>query len=324
VVIKRGAQWRPRKLPPVEQAVLDMLFKKDRQVVLGGRYDKHIEKTVERLHAVAEREYTGDYIRANFRVWLPGALLGVASGIGALTLAVEQSEDALLLVFLAIFIGAFGTASLASLKDALGLLLGNAPHFRRSTGRTIAPLIFAIPVFAMFGIMNNFISWPVIAIVVLLVATIVVFLYLLRAPTMQGRQVLDAIEGYKRYLSVAEEDRMAMAASEPRMTVTQFESHLPYAMALGVADAWTRKFVSRIDLSAPGSPASANDYQPTWYDGHGTVRGVSGLAGHISDSLTSHVSSAATAPSSSSSGGSGGFSSGGGSSGGGGGGGGGW
>ena len=55
--------------------------------------------------------------------------------------------------------------------------------------------------------------------------------------------MLDRIEGYLLYLTVAEADRLNMLTSEPEMTVEHFEYHLPYAMALGVEKEWSYNFV---------------------------------------------------------------------------------
>jgi uncharacterized membrane protein len=153
------------------------------------------------------------------------------------------------------------------------------------------------------------------AIMVLDGIVIVVFWFLLKAPTMQGRKVMDEIEGYKLYLSVAEADRMNMLGTEPVMSLELFERHLPYAMALGVEKPWTRHFEAQI----PPDQLAQSGGGPRWYSSHGGVSSLSSMASTLSSGMAGTISSAATRPSSSGSGGS----SGGGSSGGGGGGGGG-
>jgi uncharacterized membrane protein len=174
----------------------------------------------------------------------------------------------------------------------------------------------------MVGMLGTVVTLPTMLAIAALIAVTVAFMALMRAPTMQGRRALDAIEGYRMYLSVAESGRLDMAAREPAMTVERFEAHLPYAMALGVADAWTEKFARRVDLGKPGAAGDAHGYRPRWYRTTSGFSSPSDLAGHLSGTLGHTIAAAATAPGSASSG-SGGFSSGGGSSGGGGGGGGG-
>lgn len=153
-----------------------------------------------------------------------------------------------------------------------------------------------------------------------IVAANVVFAILLRAPTVQGRKVMDQIEGFRMYLETAEKERLNLVG-EPQMTVPRFEAILPYAIALGVEKPWSEHFEG--ELARNAVPDASSTYAPRWYSG----RSFSSSGGGFSNSVaaaTAGMSAAmlsAQPSSSSSSGFSGGGSSGGG---GGGGGGGGW
>jgi uncharacterized membrane protein YgcG len=136
------------------------------------------------------------------------------------------------------------------------------------------------------------------------------FFYLMKAPTTQGRKVMDRIEGFKMFLSVAEKDRMNFT-HPPEITPEVFEKYLPYALALDVENEWAEQF-HRALVSAGQSPA---DYHSPWYRGNG-IYSFQDLSSSIGDSISSAVSSSLPSESS----GGGGFSGGGG----GGGGGGGW
>jgi len=144
----------------------------------------------------------------------------------------------------------------------------------------------------------------------------VLFCFLMRAPTPAGRRIMDEIEGFRRYLGTAEQDRLEHMRS-PRMTPEVFEAFLPYAYAMGVENSWCERFA----LEMPEEIREQQGWQPGWY--HGNARGLSGIrhmgSGFSSD-LSSAISSASSPPGSSSGSGGGGFSGGGG----GGGGGGGW
>ena len=72
----------------------------------------------------------------------------------------------------------------------------------------------------------------------------VVFAVLMRAPTVQGRKVMDQIDGFKMYLDTAEKNRLNMRG-EPPMTVKRFERILPFAIALGRRKAVVRAFRGR-------------------------------------------------------------------------------
>lgn len=139
--------------------------------------------------------------------------------------------------------------------------------------------------------------------------------YLLKAPSREGQNIRDQINGFREYLGVAEEDRLN-ALHPPKKTPELFEKFLPYAIALDVENEWGKKFAG---ILAAAAAAGAAGY--AWY--HGTrdwSRDPAGFSNHLGSAVASAISSASTAPGSSS-GSSGGGSSGGG---GGGGGGGGW
>lgn len=167
-----------------------------------------------------------------------------------------------------------------------------------------------------FGYLN--IDMPVVAVISILVLNIL-FGAIMRAPTPLGRAVMDKIDGFKMYLETAEKERLNFF-DEPQMTVSRFESILPYAVALGVEKPWTDRFESDLARNAV-SDSQGSGYHPRWNSGSDFSAGsmsrtVSSFAAGMSAAMI-----AAQPSSSSSSGGGGGGSSGGG---GGGGGGGGW
>jgi len=142
------------------------------------------------------------------------------------------------------------------------------------------------------------------------------FAFLMRAPTLAGRRVVDEIEGFKMYLDTAEQDRLDRMRS-PQITPEVFETFLPFAYALGVENHWCERFAREM----PEEVRRQTGYHPRWYNGN--FRGMDAL-NHLGDnfgsSFSSAISSASSPPGSSSGSGGGGFSGGGG----GGGGGGGW
>jgi len=145
-----------------------------------------------------------------------------------------------------------------------------------------------------------------------------IFSYLLEAPTLSGRVLMDEIAGFKLYLEVAEE-KLLEFKHPPERTPELFERYLPYAIALGVENQWGEKFSSI--LSAASVAAQAGGHH-RWYRGQNfNTSDVGRFSSALSSGLASAAASASTPPSKSS-GGSSSFG-GGGSSGGGGGGGGG-
>jgi len=151
-----------------------------------------------------------------------------------------------------------------------------------------------------------------------LLALNTVFMFLMPAPTQKGQDLGTEIDGFRLYMKTAE--KMRLDAYEvggdrpPPMTTDRYEAFLPYAIALGVEDPWSKHFEAAM-------PEAAKNYDPSWSSGHfSSGRSLPRMTDSMVSSLSSGVSSAAPQSSGSSGGGGGGFSGGGG----GGGGGGGW
>ena len=146
---------------------------------------------------------------------------------------------------------------------------------------------------------------------------LIAFALLVRAPTIEGRKLLDEIAGLKLYLGVAERDELARMPgpdAPPLLDAERYQALLPYAVALEVEEAWTRKFTLAVGAAAAATATAGM----AWYHGVGSDN-LSSLTSAIGSSLSSQIASASTPPGSSSGSGGGGSSGGGGGGGGGGG-----
>ncbi|MCL2714479.1 MAG: DUF2207 domain-containing protein [Alphaproteobacteria bacterium] len=104
-----------------------------------------------------------------------------------------------------------------------------------------------------------------LALVLATMALNIVFFYLLRTPTREGRELLDRIEGFRMYLAATEEDRLDVIEL-PQRTPELFERYYPYAMALDCAGQWSRKFTAVL--------TAANVAFPHWYNRIVNIRNV--------------------------------------------------
>lgn len=174
---------------------------------------------------------------------------------------------------------------------------------------------------SVIWVVLTFVFSPSVAVPIILLflflILIAVFTYLIKAPTVKGRAIMDDIEGFKMYVNVAEQKQLD-ALHEPKMTPERFEALLPYAIALGVENRWGTKFENALKASLQ----ETKSYSPAWYVGTASAMAFSParFSSDMGRSFSSAISSASTPPGSSSGSGGGGFSGGGG----GGGGGGGW
>ena len=191
--------------------------------------------------------------------------------------------------------------------------------FKRNTGKTVIAVLIAIAIGGISFIISGGFGIPaIIVITALMIIGAAVFGSLVRAPTQEGRALLDEIEGIRLYMKVAERQELASMkgpGEEPLLDAKRYEALLPYAVALEVEDAWTEKFTA-----AAGAAAAAEATRHmTWYTGRGGITSLGDFTSSVSSGLNSTISSASSPPGSSSGGGGGGFSGGGGGGGGGGG-----
>lgn len=162
----------------------------------------------------------------------------------------------------------------------------------------------------------------VLPLVGLTIGAAIVLAFLLPAVTPEGRILRDRIEGFRRYLSVADREELKRLqppdTQDPMLDEQRYQFLLPYAVALKVEDAWTRKFTLAVGASAAAAATSAM----AWYSSNSRpVSDMGAFSRAVGRSLTTRIDRIATPPGSGS-GFSGGSSGGGGFSGGGGGGGG--
>ena len=274
----------------------------------------------ERLEDALAREFEGSVFVRNIGWFIAGAVLSVA-GLVISALLLPES-DAFLGLFAAgwsgIWWGVILTVAWSSVRGVI-----DSRGFFRKLG-SAASLLFLIP----FGIAG--VAIPVFAVfsesltpgIIMLVGSAIalgvmniVFYYLLRAPTVSGRKILDQLEGFRMYMKTAEEERLKIL-NPPEKTPELFERYLPYALALDCENEWNDKFTAVLAAAALAGATS-----PSWYSGNNWNSGnMGGFTDSLGSSLASSAASASVAPGSSSGSGGGGSSGGGG----GGGGGGGW
>ncbi|HTN60672.1 MAG TPA: DUF2207 domain-containing protein [Devosia sp.] len=272
--VKVTGKQPEQKLPAAEKLVFDYF------TVQG-------DVAVDKANGVALQKKRGEFVAAiqneNRAVWFRNnivySVFGYVLALGLLGAMV--AFDVLDVVWLfgafmiGIFLGVFGTAI-----------------WKGGFWAKLIPAIWiSVVLFNIVGIgVDTLTQWTVntAAIAAIsIVAITVVFSALMRAPTIQGRKVMDQIDGFKMYLETAEKERLNMAG-EPPMTVTRFEAILPYAIALGVEKPWSEHFEGELARNAV-SDASGGAYAPLWYSG--SHYGSS--SGNIASNMTAAVSAAA-------------------------------
>lgn len=257
-------------------------------------------------------QYEKKYFFTNSSKLWPGVLISLTT-LGSMMIG-AQPEAWFMLLWLSIW--SMGVFVLVS--AALGKSHGKGFKARFSG---IGAWLFAIPfligeIFGL-GIFGHMVGYAILPIFVALFATNFAFYHWMKAPTQDGAKLLDKINGFRWYLGVAEKQELD-SRYKPESKPELFARYLPYAVALGVDNAWAERFANAL------TPMQMREAQPTWYHGSSigsfSAHSFASFSSDLSSGMSSAIASSSVAPGSSSGGGGGGFSGGGG----GGGGGGGW
>lgn len=285
------------------------LFSSGNSIKLKQTNHKNIGKAkkalLKRLNLEAHR-----YLTLNSGYFIAGVIITIITLV-AIILGARQLQTALFMgVWLSIWTVGCCVLGLLVFGAWRNVLKSEGGEIWGRSGAVLITL-FSLPFFAgeVFGLWTFSTAVSPLATVALFLILLVnaIFYHLLKAPTLTGRKLMDQIDGFKLFLSVAEKDRLNFR-NPPDKTPELFESYLPYALALDVEQQWSEQFADVLAAAAKG-----DGYQPAWYHGHNWHSpNMAGFASNLGASLPGAISSASTAPGSSSGSGGGGSSGGGG------------
>ena len=97
----------------------------------------------------------------------------------------------------------------------------------------------------------------------ILVLINIIFYFVLQTYTESGQRVYEQILGFKMFLSFTEKERLKYLTNTEQ-TPQEYETFLPYAMALGVEVLWTKQFSGLFERMAKEGVS----YVPLWYYGY--------------------------------------------------------
>ncbi|MGV1907316.1 DUF2207 domain-containing protein [Agrobacterium cavarae] len=319
LIIRRTEKKIENSLPVGQRTLLSSIGAPGNSFTIDKANGETVQKVGLDFRSSIEKEHRGKYYRSNSGYIVGGLVLSFGVIVATLIFGSFDEGDIGTIISLsmaAVFFAVSATIYGKQRRRGRGVLsrLGGIV-FMAISGFLTFSLIAGVVGRIFFDHVHDANTLAVVALA-LIVLLNVLFVLVMGAPTPLGRQLMDAIEGLRLYLTVAEKDRMNMQGA-PQMSPQHFETLLPYAMALGVEKPWSKAFETWLAAAAAGAAA----YAPTWYNGN--YNSFGDRIGGFSSSMASTIASTIPAPPSSSSSS---FSGGGGSSGsgGGGGGGGGW
>lgn len=163
-------------------------------------------------------------------------------------------------------------------EDSKGCLMPSA----------IAVLGFGIAIWLAHGAGHLLMALTAVA----TLGVVIAFWSQTEACTSEGRTLLDAIEGLKTYLEVADRDDLARLQgpeAPPTLDAGRYAALLPWAMALDVEAAWTDKFTQAVGKAAAESALAGF----AWYEG-ANLQDLSHWNSQFGDQLARTVQSEAT------------------------------
>ncbi len=292
-----------------EGRFLSRLFASAGEVPLDETPQPQLREAREALQAALDGELHRVYFNTNYPYLLPGGLLSLLAVAGM----VITSPSALEAAFPALWLTGWSVGC-----AFLGYQAWQGwRHFRGSRrlgtlvtalGRTLVFLPFFAFLFVGLYLLAQSLSTLGALVFAGLAGINALFVQLLKAPTMQGRRLLDQIEGFRMFLAIAEGERLQML-NPPDKTPELFEKYLPYALALEVENDWAAQFTEVL----AAAERQGRPYAPRWYQGPDwSPARLTTFAGRLGGSLTQAIAASAAPPGSTSGSGGGGFSGGGG------------
>lgn len=286
-----------------EEAIKRHFFTKKKVLELKNKNHVQVSGASEALKSNLSRLY-GDLFRNNYGKWAIGLLLTFIAVVLCLTGIGIQFRS-----------GVATDAFIGTLLPIIPLLLASFALNNGFTSREDNGFLFSVGI--IFGIIpaaiGIFYVWKNVDGFYELIPTLCAFastmlcaFYLewMEAPTKEGRKLLDHIEGFREYLSTADEGPRLEALNPPSKTPELFERMLPYAIALDVENSWAEKFknVLAAAAAAPAAAAATAAGISHWYSGNRDwTRDAGNVTSAVSSSLTTAVASSGVAPGTSSS-----------------------
>lgn len=276
-------------LHPDEEALFDRLFRYNTSLSLTGNNQIIMQRSAETLENVIRDRCAPKFLAANTRYRTRGIIL--LSVLLPLAIVCTQNSDIISDHEKGIFF-----AGILMIVVPLLVTCQAVPYlfqiYRR--GDLYFWLTILLANFALMASAGIYLLSSVLPITLLLcfLLTFVInalFTHLLKAYTKPGRKLLDEIEGFRLYLSVAEKERLSLMNPQGQIP-THFERFLPYALALDIEQQWAEQFSDVLS-----SASASGDYRQNWYSGGaGSATGVSAFASSVGNTLTSSIASASS------------------------------
>lgn len=253
-----GRRWTLRRTGPVpadsspdERSFVEKLLPDSDALVILGISRRRVREAKKALRRELRRRVGSPYFVSNHGWFGLGLLLSLV-GIGAMAASHRSTlaGAAWILNPAVIFWGIVVARHLPRGYRAWRIDLVDMSPPPSLLAASVFPLVAGIAVLALGAMvfeLSQALPTPFLVAVLALAAVNMVFYQLLERPTEAGRETLDHVEGFKRFLAATDTDmvrRLSMKRPDDL-----FQRHLPYAVALGLKNRWIAAFK---DAASPG------------------------------------------------------------------------
>lgn len=260
-------------LPAEERRMLEALFPGERRVVdLSRPGRKALLRAGRKLKRALERSYRSAWLQSHDWLWGGGALAAGAVLLAALWAG--PWDKLLVTAFFCVWLSGWtiGTGLLVALAALswAAVVLGRKARMRIGTPRgksrplgrlgslavAVFMTLFAVP-FVVGEVMAIGVVYEqgqplVVGVGAVLLVAVIAARLALRSRTAEGEERLRELTGFRRYLAAGP------FGAAPRGDLHLYQKYLPYAVALGVAEAWAAQFPGATAAGPPGT------LTPTW------------------------------------------------------------
>jgi hypothetical protein len=206
-----------------EQKVFDKLFAKGDVIEISQANRNTFQSAKKALETKLKNDFEKTHFNLNGKYLIPGTLLSLLTVAGIFLLSEIDESMFFSGVWISIWTLGFHSPChkcFGAWKNAFRDKANWRRHFYDLFG---VPFFLAeIYVFTIIGLEIGFLS--VLIILVILVMNILFYEWM-KAPTLYGREMMDKIEGFKMYLSVAEGSRIKMMGA-PEKNIGLYEKYL--------------------------------------------------------------------------------------------------
>lgn len=241
---KKIKRERARLHPPEEEGtLLRGLANQSGKPIRLSLLEYEISAVAHKMFVVLRRKAVDRWFQENRKSLVPGIVLSAIALLVAASFGTEETFKSLFICMPLIIVSSFYLFVVGHPLMRLVSLAREHPEWvvlKRMATLAFFCLCAVCGIAAASAVMIGNQGWPVVMVMLVSLLLNGLFLQLIKAPTREGRKLLDEIEGFRHFLQTVEQlplDWPDAPATSPGL----YEKYLPYALALEVEQEWCDK-----------------------------------------------------------------------------------